>query len=197
MKTFDQFKHLLTEAPVYLEGNDPAARQLISKTFPDYKGRDVKLEVVEPLYEFSDLISMWDSGYKDEYRLINLQTNEVMKPPVIDGRVAPFKLPPNFALIERSFMGTRQGVTIWLTKDNATPLLNPSPEELTRDEKIVLVATRSLKSVYNGRTRQMESGLSLDAWNAAKETLIAKGLLNRAGAITIKGRNSAVGFRLP
>lgn len=192
MKSFKAFLH---EAVVYLTANDPAARDLIGKTFPDFKGNNIRLQIVPEMNEFTSLFSMWDGGSKDEYKLINLQTNEVMSPPVKDGYVAPFKLPTGFALIERSYFMGKQSVTIWITKENAAPLLGPT-EDLTNDEKKVLVATRSLKSSYAGQSnyRQKESGLDPETWERTKQELIGKGLLNRSGAITVAGKNAVSGI---
>ena len=75
-----------------------------------------------------------------------------------------------------------------------TPML-PAPVDLTDDEKTVLIATRSLKSSYNGipNYRFVEAkrarGITLERWEAAKTSLIDKKFLNKAGAITVEGKN--------
>jgi hypothetical protein len=72
----------------------------------------------------------------------------------------------------------------------------PAPTELTEDEEIVLVATRSLKASYGGVSNYRLSearrytGIDLHRWETAKAMLIAKKLLNKAGAITVEGRNA-------
>ena len=66
---------------------------------------------------------------------------------------------------------------------------------LTNDEMIVLIATRSLKSSYAGipdyrfREANRQRGITLEQWNVAVAALQQKGLLNKAKAITIKGKN--------
>ena len=70
------------------------------------------------------------------------------------------------------------------------------------NEKIVLIYTATLKSSY-GRSKSYrfhsankEQGISLQEWNKAKTDLIAKGFLNKVGAITSTGKNSISHFSL-
>ena len=62
-------------------------------------------------------------------------------------------------------------------------------------EKLVLIATAALKASYGGvsdcRAKALqERGLSMARIEAARESLKAKKLLNKAGAITPDGRNA-------
>ncbi len=91
--------------------------------------------------------------------------------------------------------GRYEHIEIHSAADNVTRLL-PAPTELTEDEEIVLVATRSLKPSYGGvsnyrfvRAKEC-AGIDLHRWEAARSALIARKLLNRAGAITVEGRNA-------
>jgi len=78
----------------------------------------------------------------------------------------------------------------------ASNLLGAAPsEDLDSDEKVVLYCTRAMKSSYNGKSRRDYSGLTVDAWEAAKARLIGRGMLNKAGAITPAGRNAAADLK--
>jgi hypothetical protein len=69
---------------------------------------------------------------------------------------------------------------------------------LTLPEKIVLVATSSLKSSYGGipnfrfTQAKSETGITQADWDLAKESLTKKGFLNKAGAITTSGKNALI-----
>lgn len=71
------------------------------------------------------------------------------------------------------------------------------PVDLTYEEKIVLWATRSLKSSYAGISNyrfheaQQFFRINRHQWEQAKGDAIRKGWLNKAGAITTAGRNLA------
>ena len=154
---------------------------------------------------------LWSGGSCDTFRAVNFETGEQI---AIPGQTASpwdksrndnrIPLRPGFAIIEHSiFCGKDMGLRFYIHPDNATKMLPPA-HELTKHEKLVLTATQSLKSSYGGRDRyQMMSG-SYEAqkilgselfplrseWEAAKQALIGKGLLNKAGAITVAGRNA-------
>ena len=121
--------------------------------------------------------------------------------PANQSAIPPAKLPPNWAVAKKStFRGKNMGVTFYINPENA-PRSLPSPEAgpegggMDRDQKIVLVATRSLKPSYAGvsnyrfREANRITGIEPEAWEAAKAALVASGHLNKRGAITPKGRN--------
>jgi hypothetical protein len=96
------------------------------------------------------------------------------------------------------------GLTFYVHPDNAAKLLPAPGAELSAHESIVLQATCSYKSSYNGRDRYsmahddarwgkpgaLESFPTREQWQQAKDSLIAKGLLAKNGAVTPKGRNA-------
>jgi hypothetical protein len=105
------------------------------------------------------------------------------------------KLVPGLVCVEHSiFCGKDTGITIHVHAENAPKYL-PAPVDLTEDEKTVIGYTKSCKSSYAGipnfrfheATRRTK--ITLDRWEAAKASCIVKGLLNKAGALTIDGRN--------
>lgn len=112
-------------------------------------------------------------------------------------------LPPGHFVLEHCIScGKDMGITFYVRPDEADTFeLAPPSEELTRNEKIVLLATLSLKSSYGGiRNYRLHEAkrdtdiTSLD-YEAAKASLIERGYLNKAGAATIKGKNER--SRLP
>jgi hypothetical protein len=72
--------------------------------------------------------------------------------------------------------------------------LHAPPSELSDHEAIVLIATASLKSSYEGRPIRRiaaaKNGVDAAAWEEASTALRARKLLNAAGAITAAGRNA-------
>lgn len=104
-------------------------------------------------------------------------------------------LPDGVALICHS-MGPYERATIYLNPANIRADMLPAPVEMTREERIVLCATRCFKSSYAGIKNYRFSeatactGISLADWETAKLSLIGRGLLNKAGAITDEGRNA-------
>lgn len=180
---------------------DIFSRKLVAATFPDYNGRKYKLAVSElPI----DCSSYWSGGSRDYFRFVNLRTlevsSEVPAQSAFDVQIqglTAVTLPEGFACIEHSiFCGKDGGITIHIRPENAAKLI-PAQSTLTRDEHIVLVATRSLKSSYNGLANyryheaHSETGITLERWDTAKSTLATSGHLDARGALTIKGRNAA------
>lgn len=180
---------------------DSFIRSLVARAYPQYKGNKFKLYVSEgPI----DCRSCWDGGSRDYFAFANLATGEVTETmpaqSAFDRPVAGLEavvIPPGFACLEHSiFCGVDAGITIWIRPENAAKLI-PAKVELTREENIVLVATRSLKSSYGGLSNyrfheaHSETGITREAWESAKQSCMDKGLLNKAGALTVQGRNAA------
>jgi hypothetical protein len=103
-----------------------------------------------------------------------------------------FAMQPGFLVIQHS----RFGLIFTVHPDDATKFL-PRAETLTPFEYIVLNATVRYKSSCNGRDRYEMAKTSYSntpyptraEWECAKQSLIARKLLNRAGAVTTNGRN--------
>jgi len=68
---------------------------------------------------------------------------------------------------------------------------------LSDHEKIVMIATRGLKSSYAGISNyrfheaNKDTGISSDQWDAAKQNLIGKKYINARGALTTLGKTHA------
>lgn len=186
---------------IYLEGRDvPTVLR------GSYTGNKFKIEVCETMTIPMDA-GLWSGGSRNSYHGVDMVTGQTW--PVAFEHTSPWnserknievKLAPGKAVVEHSmFCGKDMGLRIYLHPDNATKLL-PVKSELTELEKTVLKATRSFKSSYGGKDRyEMTLGYdrlmgrevpSRAQWDAAKQTLIASGHLDKRGAITVKGRNA-------
>lgn len=185
---------------IYIEA-DATIRSIVSATFPDYRGRKFRLNVSDsPL----NVRSSWDGGSRSYYRFLNLATLqascEVPAQSAFDRPISgadAVVLPDGFACVEHSiFCGNDTGITIHIRPENSARFL-PTPVELSREQRIVLVATRSLKSSYQGISNYRfveatrDTDISSEQWETAKADLIARGLLDSRGALTVAGRNAA------
>jgi hypothetical protein len=178
-----------------------------------YSGKKFKAKVCEQVTIPADA-GLWSGGTRSTYRYVRLTDGETVPVPGQDA--APWDnrkehtvtLSPGYAVVEHSiFCGADMGLTFYVHPDNAAAMLPAPDTELTPLERFVLTATRSLKSSYGGRDRyqmacddydclralspeRAERAPSRATWDATKEMLIARGYLNKAGAITTKGRNA-------
>lgn len=186
---------------IYFDKVPSDIKQIISVCFPNYTGHKVKYCDIIP----ESFDSYWSGGSKDTFAFYHLDTKKLYimpsNHPIFDKSPNTIKcLPPRVIIVQHSiFCGRDAGITIYSNAADITPFL-PAPQiELTREQKIVLIATRSLKSSYNGIANyrfseaKRETGITLEQYNNAKTQLIADGYLNKAGAITPKGKNS-IGF---
>jgi hypothetical protein len=186
------------------------ARMVPAQLRGDYAGKKFKAVVTESVI-VPMTAGLWDGGSRDLYYAIGLETGRNVEMP--GQRLAPTNerrtynvaLEPGIAIVEHStFCGQDAGLTFYVHPDNAAKLL-PAPVELSPVERLVLVATASLKSSYAGRDRYTMAQdeyhcrkvlgdspyPSREEWNATKAALAARGFLNKAGAITPAGRNAA------
>ena len=182
---------------VYLRRSDPTVDELIRAAFPGLTCQRAEAIVTESVRFYG---TNWDEGNRRDYvivRLVDRQTFRIEEAPFMERselHEKTYKLPPGFVVVVH-VIGRYEHVEIHTAADNVTRLL-PAPTELTEDEEIVLVATRSLKASYGGVSnyRFVEAGrytgIDLHRWETAKASLIAKKLLNKAGAIIVEGRNA-------
>lgn len=171
-----------------------------------YSGQKFKAVVTESV-TVPHQAGIWDGGSRDTYSFVELATGRSIPSPC--QQTAPWDssrrefsmvLPEGVAMVEHSiFCGRDMGLTFYLRPENAQKLLPTPSAELTELGKLVLTATKSYKSSYAGKDRyQMkreEYGSprpfpTREEWEQAKTDLIIAGYLNKAGAITTKGRNA-------
>ena len=90
------------------------------------------------------------------------------------------------------FQGKDLGLMFYVHPDDAIKILPASTDELTDTEKKVLAVIRGLKSSY--RADQFNRiGIKSPELEAIKASLAKRDYLNKAGAITVKGRNASSG----
>ena len=143
----------------------------------------------------------WDGGTRHTYRLIRLDNGQPadiphVDPPQFGGPSRQtLKMTEGIAVIEEFYTGYRTITKIYIHPNNAAKLL-PAPVELTDDEKTVLLYTAGYKPSYAGiadyrfHNARQKTAITRDRWDAAKISCINRKLLNRAGAITVDGRNA-------
>jgi hypothetical protein len=182
------------EMNTYIEKPDSSILAIVGAAFPEYKGKKFELCTDIP----SSLHSYWEGGSRDRFVFVQLSTMKAIQlqenhPIFQHERPRDIQaLPPGIVIVMHSiFRGKDMGITIYSNAGDLNPMLPAPTTELSDDEKRVLYFTRSRKSSYGGipNFRQRESGLSPAAWEAAKQSCIAKGLLLKSGAITAYGRN--------
>jgi len=177
-----------------------------------YDGKKFAVHIVESVTVPFDA-GLWSGGSRDHYSLIWLTTGAALPMPGQnaspwdnDRREHVIPLKPDYAIARHTiFCGKDMGLTFYIHPDNAAQLLPAPAAELPPIEKLVLKYTKERKASYNGQDRyamaasdwryygkdwQLDAMPSRDDWQAAKEALIAGGYLNKAGAITVKGKNA-------
>lgn len=169
-----------------------------------YDGAKFKAIVCETV-TIPTTAGMWESGSRDAYSAINLATGRQISLDMIGGndpwdRKAPItiELPPNVAIVVHTiFCGKDLGLTFYLRATNAAQLLSAPSIALSPVQRAILIATRSYKASYAGRNRRdmwnadnRAAPIGAEAWNTGKAELVTLGYLNKAGAITVAGRNA-------
>lgn len=163
---------------------------IVSATFPDFRKQRVR---IIPFRGPVTVNSYWSEGHRDYWCLYSLTEKKVVHVPDSHpyfnkcGTVECRALPPNTVLVQRTYSGTHQYLTIY---GDLAPML-PKPVEVSEDEQAVLLATARYKNTYAGRTdiRFHESGLPRDRWDAAFTSCVAKKWLRKNGSLTLDGRN--------
>lgn len=165
-----------------------------------YTGKKLLVEACESEL---NLNSYWSEGSRDYFTFIDLNTKQTCHVPqngtVFDRVNYKSKVPVGFCCVETGyFCGKPSPCIIYFNPVDITKRLHAPKSEVTEDEETVLWATRRFKSSYAGRSdnRFQEAhsykGITLDRWNVAKASCIEKKLLNKAGAITVNGKNALV-----
>jgi len=151
----------------------------------------------------TELNSYWDGGSRDYYYFVNLSENKIVEVsqnhPVYNPQ-NPSRLeslPNGVILVQRIyFCGKDLGLKIYANPADLSGKLLPESQDVTENEKIVLKFTYEYKNTYAGRknirfTEANEStGITQESWLEAQELLKSKKLLNKAGSITLKGKNA-------
>jgi hypothetical protein len=142
---------------------------------------------------------LWDGGSRTIYKAVELATGKTaavsdnLSAPWHGGR-ADYKIPlkSGFAIVKHViFCGTDLGLTFYVHPSDISKLI---PEQKTDDlspvEVKVLAIIRGLKSGYRADEFRRQ-GISVVEVEAIKAKLTRLDYLNKAGAITISGKNRA------
>lgn len=185
---------------VHLKRSDRTVDTIIRLAFPGYTGQKVQAVITDTI-QFHN--TMWDEGSRRTYvyvdlacgRAVQVQQASFLQRDEFYEKQQP--IPEGFVCVVHAECRSEH-IEIHGPAANLSPLL-PKTVELSDDEKTVLIATRSLKSSYAGikdyrfQEANRARGITIQRWQLAKASLTQKGLLNKAGAITVEGKN-AVGW---
>lgn len=181
--------------PTYLEPEKVPAHL---RGIHGYSGRKFKAEARETVTIPIDA-GLWSGGSRDHYSLVRLADGRAASDPT--AQTAPWSaerservvtLIPGFAVVRHSmFCGKDMGLTFYVHPTDIAPLLPPASEPLAELELQALDIIGGLKSFARDEERDRRK-ITREEYAAAVESLKAKGLLNKAGAVTVAGRNARV-----
>src|SRR3990167_6457565 len=195
---------------IHLHANETMAA--FAKQAFGYTGRIFQVEARERVH----ITSYWDGGTRSYWAVLTMRqdastqpTNAITtqgKPELrvvgeCGGMGQPAELDveidANTIVAEHViFCGKDLGIRFYVNPARLPQYLPASANELTREQRIVLVATRSYKSSYAGVGNYRyieagrETGISLADWERSKAECQQMGLLDKRGAITVDGRNA-------
>ena len=176
---------------IYLEPN-----QVPAHLKRGYTGKTFRAEVTERV-TVPSYAGLWSSGSRDTYEAIELATGRAV--PASDNMSAPWdktradrqiELKSGLAVVKHTmFQGKDLGLTYFVHPSDAVALLPPTDDEVTPTERKVLAIIGGIKSGYRADYFR-KAGISDAELEAIKVSLIKRDYLNKAGAITTKGRNA-------
>lgn len=177
---------------IYLE-----KKQVPAHLLAGYTGSKLKAEPCESVSIPFDA-GLWDSGSRSHYSAIELATGREIAIPGQSSapwdetrRERKVTLQPGFAIVcHRMFCGTDMGLTFYVHPNDVAALLPAThTEALSPVELKYLAITRAYKSQFRAENRA-RAGISETEAEAIKAKLIRDGYLNKAGALTVQGRNA-------
>ena len=150
-----------------------------------YTGRKVKIQITESVTIDFDA-GQWHGGSKSDYWTVQIATGRTLAAKA-DTKI---KLEPGFAVVRHSiFCGKDMGVTIYALAADIAPMLPKAAPALTQDQLIVLAVAQSCKPAYR-RDEAARHGVAARDYDAVRESLVALGLFNSQGALTLEGKNT-------
>jgi hypothetical protein len=167
-----------------------------------YNGKRFQAEPAESV-TIPSYAGLWDGGSRTTYSAIELATGRTV--PVSDNMSAPWSdkrqdvtvpLKSGFAIVKHSiFCGKDMGLTFLVHPSDIVKLIPEQPkDDLSATELKVLAIIRGLKSSYRAN-QYARQGISEGEVEAIKGKLTRLGYTNKAGAITVAGRNRSEGVR--
>ena len=150
-----------------------------------YTGRKVKISICQTIHISFDA-GQWHGGSRSNYWIVQISTGRTT-PALADTKI---KLEPGFAVVRHSiFCGKDMGVTIYALAADIAPMLPKAAPALTQDQLIVLAVAKSCKPAYR-RDEAARHGVAARDYDAVRESLVALGLFNSQGALTLEGKNT-------
>ena len=197
---------------IHLHTNETMAA--LAKQAFGYTGRMFQVEARERVH----ITSYWDGGTRSYWAILTMglargeaapdRHNTIMARGMPELRVVgecggmgqaegiDVEIDGNTIVAEHViFCGKDLGIRFYVNPARLPQFLPASTNELTREQRIVLIATRSYKSSYAGVGNYRyieaarETGISLADWERSKAECQQMGYLDKRGAITVDGRN--------
>ena len=161
-----------------------------------YSGKRFQAEPAENV-TIPSHAGLWDGGSRTTYSAIELATGKAV--PVSDNMSAPWSdkrqdltvpLRAGFAIVKHSiFSGKDMGLTFFVHPSDVVKLIPEQPQDdLSPVEIKVLAIHRGIKASYR-TDYYSRAGITIGEVEAIKARLCSLGYLNKAGAITVSGRN--------
>ena len=178
----------------HLTGREPGVKDILN----GYTGKDITWSA-ETSYVVQH--TYWDGGCRYSYSAVRIGDGKSVDmpqydPPQFGGPTVPEQpTHAGLAILEENSYGGRRHLHIYVHPDDAPRLLPPAGA-VTDNERTVLTYTARLKSSYAGiknyrfHEASQETKITAGEWENAKNALISRKLLNKAGAITVAGRNA-------
>jgi hypothetical protein len=167
-----------------------------------YNGNKFKARAALSITIRSDA-GLWSGGTRDFYYMIRLADGancafpgHQNAPWNIERVDKEISIDPGFAIVRHShFCGDDMGLEYYINPVDIAKLVpyDDGPE-LCKVESMVLYITRAFKS-FARNDEYRRAGISEGEAGAIKARLINLGYLNKAGAITTKGKNKISNFR--
>lgn len=179
---------------------DDAVKKIMKKTFPGFKGREVRIIVTDGTL---DLASYWSGGSKSDFAFVRLTDMQAMPIPVQSPFDRPirgidaYKMSEGVAVVEWSyFSGKRMTPKIYVHPANVNQLELPAPQaELSFIQALVLLLSRMYTSSYRLEEFKRFTGLRKAEYEAARSGLFEMGLMTKNKALTTEGKNVAGQWR--
>jgi len=185
-------------------------RDIVKVAAPGYRGKKLKICLnSDGRLTLQNL--NWSGGTRSTYVACRLGAGESPAPTLLPNHVdmnsphpqnnryegITIEIPSGVVVVEHSlFCGSDMGLTIHAHPEDVAALLPAPAAPLTDAQRVVLEATCMFKGDRYELARssaylpELQPVLeSKHAWTQAQAELIQLGLLNRAGAVTVKGRN--------
>lgn len=167
-----------------------------------YSGNKFKAQAVTSVMVRADA-GLWSGGTRDFYYMIRLadgatcafpgQQNAPWNKERTDKEIS---IDPGFAIVRHShFRGDDKGLEFYVNPADIAKLVPQDNEpELCAVENTALYIARAFKSSARA-DEYRRAGIDANEADAIKARLISLGYLNKAGAITTKGRNKSGNYR--